>query len=264
MKSVVIIIVAVLVIGGGAWLLTGTEWGREVLHREEVFEEGLREIEMDKEELMGILVRAEGVTSLSYDVEMESPEMTMKGSFWQKGQKIRAEGEIKGEEMVIIIDNEERVAYTYIPAQDFAVKMGLGEMEEAQDEVEEVQEGSIKEQSIKLPEQRPVVKGIETIEGKECIVVEYTVDEETTGKMWIWREYGLPIRVEVEDMVVRATNIDFGEVSDDKFKLPPGVEPLEIPDLPIGIPVDDFDLEDFDIEDFDIDQFDIDQFDIDF
>ena len=242
-----IIVVAILVIGGGIWFLLGTEWDGEVLDSEEAIEGELREIEMEEEELMEILTRVEGVASLSYDVEMGSPEVTMEGSFWQKGQKIRMEGEVRGEEMVVIIDNEERVAYTYIPAQDMAVKVGLGE-------VEEVQESSIKRQSMELPEHQPVVIGVEIIDGKECVVVEYTVDEETTGIMWIWREHGLPIKVEVDDMVVRATNIEFKEVPDDKFELPAGVEPMQVPtDIPAEIPAEGFDFEGLDVDDFNID-----------
>ncbi len=254
MKSIVIIVLVVLVIGGGVWLFMGTEWDGEVLDREETREEELtrmEEIEMEEAELMEILARAEGVASLSYDIEMESPDVTMDGNFWQKGQKMRIEGEIRGEEMVVIVDNEEKVAYTYMPAQNIAVKLGLSE-------VEEVQGGSIKEQSAELPENQPVVIGVTTIEGKECIVVEYFVDEETTGKMWIWREHGLPIRVEIDNMVMRATNIDFGEVSDDKFELPAGVEPMEIPtDAPLEIPAEGFDIDDFDVEVPDIDGLDI-------
>jgi len=254
MKSITIVIIALLAIGGGIWYFTGTEWGGEVLDRVDEFDEDLtkiEEIEMEEAELMEILGRVEGITSLSYDVEMESPEATMEGNFWQKGQKMRAEGEIEGEDLVIIIDNEERVAYTYMPTEGMAIKMGLGE-------VGEVQEGSIKEQSLALPEHQPVVIGKATIDGKECIVVEYFVDDETTGKMWIWREHGLPIRVEVGDMTVRATNIDFGDVSDDKFELPAGVELVEIPTgIPSEIPIDDFDIGDFDIEVPDIEGLDI-------
>ena len=257
MKNIVIVVIVLLVIGGGAWFFLETEWGGEVLDREEVTDEELGEmekIEMEEAELMEILEKSEGVASLSYDVEMDSPEVSMKGSFWQKGEKIRMEGEVKGEEMIVIIDNDERVAYTYIPAQDLAVKLGLDEAEE----IEDVQEGSMKEQSAELPEMQPVVLGVETIEGKECIVVEYNMDEERTGKMWIWREHGLPIRVEFEETVIRATNIDFGEVSDDKFELPAGVEPMEMPtDIPAEVPVDDFDVDDLDINDFDVDDFDI-------
>ncbi len=269
MKIVTIVVVAVLVVGGSVFLLTGTEWGGRVLDREEVIEGVLREIEMDREELEEILGRIEGRDYLSYDVIIDSPEISMEGTFWQKGSKIRVEGDLRDlvEEMevedieidkvVVILDIEERVVYTYVPAQNMAMKRSL-------EDAEGIKESSIKEQAEDLLEKYPVVIGLQTIRGKECVVVEY-LDEETPGKMWIWREHGLPIKAEVGETVVEAVNIDFGEFSDDKFQLPPGVQIFEVPTgIPTDFPVDDFDIEDFDIEGLDIQDFDIDQFDIQF
>lgn len=252
MKSIIIVVIAVLVIGGGIWFFSETEWGGEVLDREEEREVGeMEEIDMDEAELMEIIAKGEDVASVSYEVEMDSPEMTMKGYFWQKGPKMRVETEtMEGaaieEETIAILDNEEKILYTYMPDQERAIKLDLSE-------AEEFKEGSMKEQTERLPEQQPVVVGVETIRGKECIVVEYTPDEETTGKMWIWREHGLPIRVEIDDMVTEAKNIDFGAVSDDKFELPEGVEIIETPTIevpPIETSTEELDLDDFDPDDF--------------
>lgn len=243
MKNIFILVIVVLVVGGGAWAFLGMERGEEVIEREE-------EADMDEEELMGIITKGKEISSMSYEVEMYSPEATMEGSFWQKGEKIRMEGKIemeeaeKGiveEEMIVIVDNKEKVAYTYIPAQDMAVKIGL-------EETEEVQDVSMKGQSTDLSEKQPVIVGVETLRGKECIVVEYTAEEGTTGKMWIWKKHGIPIRVESDETVIEAKNIEFGEIPDGKFELPEGVEPMEIPNnMPSEIPSGDFNPEDIDL-----------------
>ena len=229
MKTVLILLAVVLVVGGGIWYAMETDQDSEVFDQEEVADRDFVEIEMSDEEFMEVLSGAMDISSLSYRVEMQSPQGDMEGSFWQKGGKIRMEGEVMGEETLVIIDNEERVAYTYLPAQDMAMEMSMGE-------VEDVQEGSLQGQAEQLPEHNPVVIGEEFLDGKECLVVEYDAGADT-GKMWIWKEHGLPIKLEVGGMVVRAFDIDFGDVPDNKFQLPEGVEPTEIPtDIPLDVP----------------------------
>ncbi len=221
MKTFIIILAVLVVVGGGVWITT-----REDVDVPE--EEGFVEEEMEEEEFMEILGRVEGLHSVKYDVVMESPEQTMEGTMWQKGEKIRMEGEVEGREMVVIMDMEERTVITYLPAEGVAMEVSL-------DEVREVQESSMKRQATDLPERNPVTIGRETINGMDCIVVEHTHDDETTGKMWIWREHGLPVRIEVGETVTEARNIDFGEVSDERFELPAGVEVMEVP---TGIPAE--------------------------
>ena len=135
------------------------------------------------------------------------------------------EGEVEDQEMVVIIDNEEGVAYVYMPAEGLAVQVSLNE-------VREVQDGSIKSQAGELSRHEPVIIGQEVLDGKECVVVEYTTPN-TEGKMWVWKEYGLPIKAEIEDSrgitVMSAENISFEGISDDVFMLPEGVEPAEMP-----------------------------------
>ncbi len=218
MKTFIIILAVLVVVGGGVWITT----------REDVDIDLAEEEEMDEEELMEILGRVEGLDSVKYDVVMESPEQTMEGTMWQKGEKIRMEGEVEGRETVVIMDTQERTVITYLPAEGVAMEVSL-------DEVREVQESSMKNQATDLPERNPVTIGRETVNGMDCVVVEYTHDDGTTGKMWIWREHGLPIKFEVGETVTEARNIDFGEIPDERFELPAGVEVMEVP---IGIPTD--------------------------
>jgi outer membrane lipoprotein-sorting protein len=63
-------------------------------------------------------------------------------------------------------------------------------------------------------------------------VVEYTVPaEQTTVKMWIWKEYGFPIRAEMTTSagttIAEYRNLDFSDIPDSLFELPPGVEIME-------------------------------------
>ncbi len=73
----------------------------------------------------------------------------------------------------------------------------------------------------------PKVVGTETIDGKACLVVEYSVSGAPT-KMWLWQDYGFPLRVETKVpagiKVVESSNIDFADIPDSMFELPPGVQ----------------------------------------
>lgn len=222
MAKKIIIFIIILLLVGFVWYFTSSP-AEEIEESDQPEEEseGESEAELEEADLMGILDRISNINSVKYDISFESPEETIEGSFWQKGQKIRLEGNIEGQNMIVIIDNADRSAYTYIPAEELAMKVNLGE-------VQEVQEGSMQDQSTDLRESNPVIVSEETLDGKECIVVEYG-EPGQEGKMWIWKEHGMPIRVETKDTIIQAENIDFSEISDDKFTLPAGVEPMGVP-----------------------------------
>ena len=73
----------------------------------------------------------------------------------------------------------------------------------------------------------PKVVGTATIDGKDCLVVEYIVNGEPT-KMWLWQDYGFPLRVETTVPaginIVESRNIDFTDIPDSVFELPQGVQ----------------------------------------
>jgi outer membrane lipoprotein-sorting protein len=53
--------------------------------------------------------------------------------------------------------------------------------------------------------------------------------------MWIWEQYGFPIRVEMTTtegtVIVEYKNIEFTDIPDIMFELPEGVEIMEIPGM---------------------------------
>ncbi len=217
MKNFLIALVAVIIILGGVWFFTKENTEIDFPEEEDVELE-----EMEEEDLMNILGNVEGISSIKYDIRMDSPETTMEGTFWQKGEKIKLEGTVEGEEMVVIVDNVAKNVRVYLPSEDMATEVPFSEAEEAQS-------GSMKEKSMELPDHNPVVVGSEVINGMDCIVVEYTDEEERTGKMWIWKDHGIPVKVEVEETVIIAENIDFSTISEATFELPDGVELMEMP-----------------------------------
>jgi hypothetical protein len=113
--------------------------------------------------------------------------------------------------------------YMYYPAQNMAMKVTYKPTDSAVDEA-----GSVLEY-------HPVVVGHETIDGKACVVIDYTV-EGTTTRMWVWQQYGFPIRIVSTTpqgtVTINYSNIDFGNIDDSMFVLPTGVTVQTFPSMP--------------------------------
>ena len=182
----------------------------------------------DNNELMEILSQAEDRGPVKYDVVMSGggiPPTTM--SVWEKDGKVRTEMTEQGQTMIILTDTNEQIMYMYMPAENSAIAMDYSEAEE-----------SVTEQAEDLMDFNPTIIGTEILDGKTCLVVAYDAGEDETGdaKMWIWKEYGFPIRVEITGiegavMVMVIENIEFTDISDDMFELPAGVDIIEMFDM---------------------------------
>jgi len=221
-KNIVIIIIVIALVGIGAWALLGGKIGIE----EGVIPLGEEEEEEEAESLTEILGKAVGISSLKYDMVVTPVgEAAVTTKMWRKGEKMRMEGTFEGQSMVYLVDVGEQLAYIYFPAENTAMKISLGKAQETTGE-------SPTEQSESVTQYNPVTLGTEILDGKSCLVIEYTTETEET-KSWVWIEYGLLIRIEstTDDgiLVAELKNIDFSAIADSMFELPAGVRMLEIP-----------------------------------
>lgn len=178
------------------------------------------------ESLTDILGKAKSVVSYKYDAIITTPgQPIITQKMWFKQNKIRMEMTVEGQDMVYLMDSDKQTAYMYIPAQNMAIEIGFGK---AQGTVGE----SPTEQSASIMDYDPVTVGTEILDGKNCLVIEYTAETGKT-KMWMWTKYGIPIQTEITTAqgttVAEIKNIDFGSISDSMFELPAGVQPMQIP-----------------------------------
>lgn len=187
------------------------------------------------QELMDIFGKAEDRGPVRYEVVTETgmtDPMTM--LVWEKDGKSRMEMSGGPELTILLTDAEAMTSYTYMPNQNMAILMNY---EDATD--------SATDQADAVLDFNPQIVGEETIDNKSCIVVEYDLPEEAgineKAKMWIWEEYGFPIRMEIPafdgtTMIMQITNIEFIDIDDSMFELPEGVEVTDmgalIPQLP--------------------------------
>ncbi len=167
-------------------------------------------------------------TSLKYDrVEMDGDgNEYMSEIVWEKGSKMRCQLVMDGEASdIYILDGDQEVAYHYVPEAnrarevDFYLARSMaGEpiKETVRTFIESYEEAGM-----------PSIE-TETIDGKVCTVLGMSVPGVAEKKMWIWQEYGLPIREEMTTLygtsVTEMKNIELDPIPDSMFELPAGAE----------------------------------------
>lgn len=175
-------------------------------------------------ELGDILGKVSAIDSVTYDTVVTGtgmPSSTTKTWLKNGAQKMKSETTVQGQTSILIVDQGSGLAYSYMPEQNLAIKMDLGTAPESPLEGTGIIQGY-----------DPTVTGTETYDGKECLVVEYDAEGVQT-KMWLWKEYGFPVKVvttaDGATVTVEYENIDFGAIPDSVFELPEGVEIMELP-----------------------------------
>ena len=124
---------------------------------------------------------------------------------------MRQEIDTGGDTIVTIWDSDTHTMYQYTESTASVLIITYEPQESALDQTEGI------------TDYNPVILGTETYDGKVCTVVQYTV-EGTMTKMWLWKQYGFPIKVETTTSdgtyTVEYKNIVFNNVSDDVFSIP--------------------------------------------
>ncbi len=163
-----------------------------------------------------ILGRSAGVAAMQYDMVITAPgaqQITEK--IYVKKNKMRIEMTEGGMATIILMDLDAKTMYSYIPDQNMAIKMTFNPTTK-----------SAADEAQSISSYNPTIVGTETIDGKICTIVQYSVSEQSV-KMWLWQDRGLPIRVEATTAqgttVMEYKNIQFSDIADSMFELPAGV-----------------------------------------
>lgn len=177
------------------------------------------------ETLADILNRTSGIESVKFDMVMTSPETSsVTTKVWLKDQKTKMETTSEGQTIINIIDQEAQTMYMYMPDQNMAFMITY----------DQTQTSPIDETQA-INQYNPQNVGTETIDGKVCMVVEYTVQDVSTT-MWIWKEYGFPIKVvsvtAQGTTTIEYKNVEFTNIPDSEFQLPAGVQITDLPTQP--------------------------------
>jgi len=173
-----------------------------------------------------LFAKGMNVDGFSYDYVVTMPtgeKLTHK--MWVKGGNMRSEMEnpAGGEPILSIINMDEGMVYIYQPEANYAMQMPIDESD--------VDTTSPKDYFNESDPEGLLFTSRETFDNKECLVYE-TNYEGGKGKIWIWEEAGMPLRVETtsgtETIVVEFLNFNIGDVDDSMFELPSGAQIMDM------------------------------------
>ncbi len=170
-----------------------------------------------EEDVASLFQKGREVEDLYYELYIEGPGMESEGKIWLSKNKMKMEMTVADQTSINIVDGDEKVIFLYMPAENTAIRMPLSEGEE--DIAESPGDFLEYDESLVTLGDTVILNGV------ECQKV--TVQDESMITMWIHKEYGLPVRVEVgtgEDMMVwEFRNISTDPIPADTFNLPEGV-----------------------------------------
>ena len=167
-----------------------------------------------------ILGRAQNTVTMKYDMVVTMPGFSViTTTTWVKKNKMRMEMSMQEIATVLLTDQDAKTMYSYMPAQNIAMKVNYDQAQKPATQ----EAGSIADYN-------PKNLGTESIDGKTCLVVEYSAEQATT-KMWIWEDRGLPVKVEKTSTegktIIDYKNYDFSDIPDSMFELPSGVQIIQ-------------------------------------
>ncbi|MEA3401337.1 MAG: hypothetical protein U9R79_08885 [Armatimonadota bacterium] len=125
---------------------------------------------------------------------------------------------------VMVMDNEEKVMYSWDPDQGRGVRVALTEPDaeaEAQAPANPYDD---------VDPDAPII-GSETVDGVECWTVETSAGEGETEKVWIAKDDGLYRKMQSGDTTFTYEYSQVGEVPASTFEVPEDVEFMDLSDL---------------------------------
>lgn len=171
-----------------------------------------------------LMANAKGATELSFDMVMtvggDNP-VNSTSKMYISGKKSRMEMDAMGAKMITIIDAAGDV-YLYDPVNNTAMKTAA-----PQQEVEAPNAWAEKD-SAKME-----VVGDEKVDDIDCLVVTST-DGEVETKMWLRKDIGMPVRVEVpaQKVVIEYKNFNIGAQDPALFEIPADATVMDLPAMP--------------------------------
>ena len=173
----------------------------------------------DGKTLAELFGTSSSISSIRYDMLVSGPGIpSMTQKIWLKKNKMRTEATLQGTNTITLIDKDAKTVYAYMPAQNLAMKIPFDPAQVPKSPAEEARS---------IQNSNPKVVGTATIDGKACSVVEYN-SAQVSGKAWIWKDKGIPVRTEVTvgggKITAEYKNIDFADIPDSMFELPAGAK----------------------------------------
>jgi outer membrane lipoprotein-sorting protein len=166
-------------------------------------------------ELSDILGWTSAIESLKFDMAITGPGYpdAIASKVWQKTNKMKTETTMQGMTIVTYIDYDAQRLCAYIPVTGMVMATDFS-----------MAQADPLDQAETILDYQPTIIGSETIDGKDCLVFEWTAEGVTT-KWWLAKDDGFPRRVETTTAqgttTIEYSNVEFTDIPDSEFEFPP-------------------------------------------
>jgi len=160
-----------------------------------------------------LLGRTSEIESVHFTMVMTAPGLPegMTSEVWQKTGKTKTQTSVMEQTVITYTDYDAQKMCTCFEATGC---MGMDFSQAPPDPVE---------QSGMIEQYHPTILGSETVNGKDCLVFEWTV-EGAHSKWWVDKDSGWPVRVETTTpqgtIVIEYTDVEFVDIPDNEFVFP--------------------------------------------
>ncbi|UCG83619.1 MAG: hypothetical protein JSW38_02025 [Dehalococcoidia bacterium] len=165
------------------------------------------------DELSQLLGKTAGIESVKYTMVMNTPGLPegLTSEVWQESGKMKTQTTVMDQSTVTYADYDAQRMCTCFEATCMSMDFSQAPPDPM-------------EQSETIAGYEPTVIGSETINGKDCLVFEWTAEGVQT-KWWVDKDSGWPVRVESTGpqgtTVIEYTDLIFGDIPDSVFVFPP-------------------------------------------
>ena len=164
----------------------------------------------------------------SADMIQKSPMGNTNGKVFVKGENLRQEINMGGQNQIMIFQKEKGVVWILMPGQRMYMEMTAGgEQNMAPPTPEEME---------KMGDKKYL--GEEKVNGYKCKKFRYTSNDPSVGTttMWISKKLNFPIKTEMEGssgpMSMEYKNIQEKKLPESLFKIPAGYQKMSMPSMP--------------------------------
>jgi len=179
--------------------------------------------------IIGLGIAGSGnAAEFSADMIQKSPMGNTNGKVFVKGENLRQEMTMGGQNQIMIFQKDKGVVWVLMPDLKMYMEMPAGGQQNMAPPTPEEME--------KIGDKKDL--GEEKVNGYKCKKYRYTSNDPSVGNttMWISKKLNFPIKTEMDGssgpMSMEYKNIQEKKLPDSLFKIPAGYQKMSMPSMP--------------------------------
>mgnify|MGYP001027610257 CR=1 FL=1 len=183
----------------------------------------------NQESISALLVKANGITEISYDLIIVGGGISSESRVWLKETKMKTDTLMNGKRTYCLFDLEKDEVISYLPGEEIATKQKICEYDGLDNITPMDFLGYLSENDYKLT-------GTQTVNGMECEVISFST-EEGSFKEWLSKDHGIVVKFE-QNLNGQTTTSEYknikigaGSVPVGTFNLPEHIQVIDLNDI---------------------------------